>query len=209
MVPSREPLPSTERSQLCGESVGFLDPPAAAAAETAGATATGEAAAAAAASTAAISSSARALRSASVSSARSFALRAAPVTDRVFAWTLLGDLASLNAEPRDPRDPRDPSELGAPPELSSSAACAGLNFPTAALFAVGGGASPASAAAAIFLSAESPPGVQTGGRSWPVMGRAEAPRGLTKRCDAPSSLSGVWKMLALKPFLLAPSGVPP
>ena len=183
-----------------------MDPPAAAAA--AGATATGEAAAAAAASTAAVSSSARALRSASVS-ARSFALRAAPVTDRVFAWTLLGDLASLNAEPRDPRDPRDPSELGAPPELSSSAACAGVNFPTPALFAVGGGTSPASAAAAIFLSAESPPGVQTGGRSWPVMGRAEAPRGLTKRCDAPSSLSGVWKMLASKPFLLAPSGVPP
>ena len=129
------------------------------------------------------------------------------MTDRVFAWTLLGDLASLNAEPRDPRDPRDPSELGAPPELSSSAACAGVNFPTPALFAVGGGTSPASAAAAIFLSAESR-GVQTGGRSWPVMAGRGAP-GLTKRCDAPSSLSGVWKMLASKPFLLAPSGVPP
>mmetsp|Transcript_974 Transcript_974/g.3618 ORF Transcript_974/g.3618 Transcript_974/m.3618 type:complete len:216 (-) Transcript_974:1386-2033(-) len=209
-----EPLPSTERSQLCGESVGFLDPPAAAfpAADltsyscAADLAATGEAAAAAAASTAAVSSSARALRSHSVS-ARSFILRAAPVTDRVFAWTLRGDLASLNAEPR---EPREPSELGAPPELSSSAVCAGVNFPTPALFTVGGGMSPASAVAAIFLSAESPPGVQTGGRSWPAMGRAEAPpRGLTKRCDAPSSLSGVWKMLASKPFLLAPSGVPP
>mmetsp|Transcript_6688 Transcript_6688/g.18128 ORF Transcript_6688/g.18128 Transcript_6688/m.18128 type:complete len:384 (+) Transcript_6688:1848-2999(+) len=207
MAPSREPEPSTERSQLCGESAGFLDPAFESKAFVAGAATTGEAAAAAAASAAAVAFSACFASIVASVSARSFILRAAPVTDRVLAWTDLGDLASLNA---DPSDPSDPSELGAPPELRSSAACAGVNFPTPAPATVGGGMSGTSAAAAIFLSAESPPGVHTGGRSWPVMGIAdECARWLAKRCDAPSSLSGVWKMLASKPFLLTPSGVAP
>ena len=108
-----------------------------------------------------------------------------------------------------PEGPEGPERVGRAARVEQQRSLRRSKLSDPALFTVGGGMSPASAAAAIFLSAESPPGVQTGGRSWPVMGRAEAPRGLTKRCDAPSSLSGVWKMLASKPFLLAPSGVPP